>query len=740
MSGRYPADIFEVKYVALLAFNRIVTSHPYLVSAHEDVIMRCIDDPDISIRMQALDLGAGMVNSDNIITVVEGLMKQLRNAPLPVNTVENGGHHSLGVEPAADSDGEDPEETLRPSKETQNEVPALPTEYRVSIISRILDMCSKDTYANILDFEWYVETLMKLVRLLRTTAVAAPGASKDRGYSIEDSVESVEDSVSCAIGWELRNVAVRVSSIRPEAVHIANSLLINYGSDSSEGSTPEGCEGVLQYAAWIVGEYAGNLLNAHSTLTSLIQLRNHSLPPVVLSAYIQSAPKVMISVILNEELLWNSERKTMLSLLLARIVHFLEPLSTHPSLEVQERSVELLELMRVAMQAVTGHDADNDYGPLLLTKAIPALFSGSELNPVAPNAQEKVPQPDDLDLDTPINQNLLGLLQGVDEDFSTEPDFANFEGFYNHRPNQKAKTAAAFDALPPVESGIASYQQSESDTLDPDALTRKRIERQGRNRDDPFYIASDDPSSGTSTPFHDILRNTNGEDVDVDSIPIMNLELGDMRSGAEYSDVDKPKPKRKHPKKFHIATDETIHLDETMSGQNGFNGGRATDTSGPLARKRDKSKKTLLEVDSSGLGGFSLEGDENGAGQLDVEKREVDDAEMAKALQEVERLRLEMQRASERVQAADGVPPEGTLVKKKKNKKKKNDKIQDGTAALGTQDTMEDGVGVESSVAADVIQTAKPKKKKKKSAALKHDDHKAISNGQQFTDGAPEYS
>ena len=76
-------------------------------------------------------------------------------------------------------------------------------------------------------------------------------------------------------------------------------------------------------------------------------------------------------------------------------------------------------------------------------------------------------------------------------------------------------------------------------------------------------------------------------------------------------------------------------------------------------------------VDSSSIGAFSLEGDGNGTMGFDHERQQREDAEMAKAMQEVERLRLEMQRANERIQIAQGVPPEGTLVKKKVKKKSK---------------------------------------------------------------------
>ena len=42
---------------------------------------------------------------------------------------------------------------------------------------------------------------------------------------------------------------------------------------------------------------------------------------------------------------------------------------------------------------------------------------------------------------------------------------------------------------------------------------------------------------------------------------------------------------------------------------------------------------------------------------------------MKKAMRDVEQMRLRMQRASERIEL-DGIPTEGTLIKKKKSKKK----------------------------------------------------------------------
>ena len=699
VSSQGRTNTVAVKYVALLAFNRIVASHPHLVSMHQDVIMGCIDDPDISIRLQALGLGAGMVNSDNLIAVVERLLQQLRNAPVTNEIADDGRRHSVGVEPAADSDGEDPEERLRPTAEPQDDTPALPAEYRVTIVRQILEMCSKDTYANIVDFEWYIDTLVQLVRLIPAADQSGPEFQGDNGRNLS------EEDVTSAIGWELRNIAVRVSTVRTEAVKAANTLLSASGNDNMA----PGGQGVLAFAAWVVGEFSNSSALSYAALDSLIHPKVQSLSPIVLCAYLQAIPKLLISAISHESPMWGLERKTMISLLVARVIHFLEPLTTHPNLEVQERSVEFLELMRVTLQAIASHDVQNRDGPLLLTRAIPQLFTGFELNPVAPAAQRKVPLPSDLSLDTPINSDLTGLLQRADQDFSVDTEAAEFDTFYNQAPVQKAISGPAIDSLPSLEPETSSYQQNDHTLSDSDALVRKRIQRRERNRDDPFYIGNDDASSGTSTPFHDILRSTNGEDVDVDSIPIMNLDLGDQAIVVESSDKDLRKQKRKRPKKVHITKDETI--DNDASGIDQTQRAPASEI-GPQQRARDKAKKSLLQVDSSGLSSFSLNSGDAPASQLDVERQEAQDIEMAKALAEVERLRLEMQRASERIQATDGTPAEGILVKKKKKLKLKH-------PIGGSQHQDETGVqagSTQGSQDAEAAPVIKKKKKKRKPA------------------------
>jgi AP-3 complex subunit delta-1 len=648
-----------------------VRSHPYLVSQQQDVILECIDDPDISIRMRALDLVVGMVNADNLTAIVGRLMRQLRNAPIasPANDSSNDRIRLTEIVPYADDDS-DAEDDLRRHEQQSDQPPPLPEDYRISVIRRILEMCSRDTYNNITDFDWYIDVLVQLVRVSPSTKHASATEEK------EETERS--DEIGGGIGRELQNVAIRVKSVRSEAVDAAQNLVLVDRREQMFPASGIGGQGVLEYAAWLVGEYANYLTRPEPVMTSLLHSTSVQLPAKTLAVYLQAIPKVFSNMAGNDQISWTPERKTLLSLLMARIIHFLEPLSTHPSIEVQERAVEYLELMRLAAEAASGTATGTDNGdftdpPLLLTQAIPALFSGGELNPVAPGAQRKVTIPDDLDLDTPINPNLQFLLSQAElEGFETDEDdvyaaYSEPVTAYTDTPTIIAPAAERLDA-PHKEP--TSYQNAvEEEYLDADIIARRKAERRERHKDDPFYIDPDaDRGSGAVTPLSRIVRDGNQEnnDLDIDSIPIMELNL----ERADSSDrIPRSRSPRKPVRRVEIMGDENL-------------GPAADDSSREdiVQPRPSRAKKSLLEVDSSGLGSLSLIDDDGTSNrkltQLEIERREQEEAEMKKALQEVERLRLEMQRASERLHVKEEV-----AVKKKKKKVRKVDVEGDDPAA-----------------------------------------------------------
>jgi len=695
----------SVKYVALLAFDKIVLTHPFLVAQQEDVIMDCIDSPDISIRLRALDLVVGMVSSDNLMSIVGRLMRQLRNSPSKPAAAVNH-QHSGTIEPAADSDEESPEVAIKsPSGPFQD--PFLPDDYKIDVINRILQMCSSNNYGNLVDFDWYLDILIQLVR----SAPVPIQTSRDLDNEFESKL-SVESDVSERVGDELRNVAVKVKAVRSQAAKAAESMLMLAFNDNSTQFTSS--SGALRPISWVVGEYASHLSSPEDTLTALLQITRSASSAEGLIIYLQALPKLFALLAGDEHIRWTLERKTMISLLMARIIHTLEPLAMHPDLEVQERAVEFSELLKLAAEAASGQDTSSETNeheaPLLLTQAIPSLFTGQELNSVAIGAQKNVPIPSTLDLEQPINPNLNNLLRAVDSSSFDQPDPDEFEVYYHQQPpptSAAGTSEPAINRLGGADEPVHSYQQnSEESYLDPDIVARRRAERLERNKDDPFYIAPSD-GSGISTPLHSILQSNNGQDLDLDAIPIMQLDLG--KANLHTTEHKKPSV-IKARQRIQVAADETLPISGSSTPRNDDTENSAD---GRLQKPRTaKAKHSLLQVDSSHIGAFSLEGDSTSS--IDFERQQKEEAEMAKAMREVEKLRLEMQRANERIEAAQGVPSGGTLVKKKKKKVVKAGEGDSGAVGKNKKAkkaTIEKEQGGVSPLA---VETIKPKKKKKK--------------------------
>ncbi|KAL9619614.1 MAG: hypothetical protein Q9160_005801 [Pyrenula sp. 1 TL-2023] len=693
----------NLKYVALLAFNRIVTSYPNLVSMQQDVIMECLDDPDVSIRLQALELTAGMISGDNLQPIVNRLIKQLRNSP--IQSDQQAPLVPMHIEPHADSDDEDPEANIKPDRRPTNEYASLTNEYRQELIHRILDMCSHEIYAKITDFEWYLDSLVQLIRF-------SPSLDKDANNSSRSLASggqhtSASESVSGRIGWQIRDIAVRVRSVRSEATHAAESLVLLENRESL--FPPVGNAGlwVLEPLAWVIGEYAEYLTSPRSAMDSLIHHSSLSLPPSTLSSYVQAIPKVfnyIISTILST---WSSTERTSTSLLLARITEFLEKLATHPSLDVQERTIEFLELLKLASESLAAQTVDSEEPPLLLTSALPSLFAGMELNPVAIGAQSKVPLPEELDLDAQINPLLETLLRtesSIQEDAPADDEYRSF--YYKREVTEARDTGRVKFQEPPSEP--SSYQDLPINEAERRA--RKRAEQQERYKDDPFYIANDELSSAAASPFHQVLKGSNGDDLDLDSIPIIDLKLDPQQANVPSASTNAAKKSRKVIKKFQITADENIDLEDSADSRPRT----PNPPSKPANHRLQRPKNALLHVDSSGLETLSLEESIGGQDsiQFESQRREVEEKEMAEAMKEVERLRLEMQRAAERVEAVAGVPEEGTVVRKKKKKKNKVPLDQEAGAALSE-------TGME-----PLEETSTVKRKKKKPKTDRKEDQK----------------
>ncbi|KAI1477160.1 Adaptor protein complex AP-3 delta subunit [Daldinia eschscholtzii] len=703
----------NLKYVALLAFNQIVLTHPWLVAQQEDVILECIDSADISIRIKALDLVQGMVSGDNLVSIVSRLMRQLKLSSGDRRATNNSGPGS------GDSDDEDLEKTIDSAPKSRDQSPPLPDDYKIDVINRILNMCSQSNYGHLTDFEWYIDILTQLVR---TAPLPRPSDDMD---TLSTSGRSSGGDISERIGNELRNITVKVQALRPACVHAAEAIIYQLNSEARIGQSV--VSGTLKPAAWILGEFCSELSNPEDVLGLLLQVTQKTSPPESLAACLQAAMKVFSLVAGDQLTPWTPERKSKISLLMARITHSFEALVQHPNLEVQERAVEFIELLKLTAEAASSQEASTETvhqdPPLLLTQAIPSLFAGWELNSVAQTAQKNVPLPEGLDLDEPINPNLNFLLASADSISIPVDESDEFESYYYQRPpaTSIASEPAINKLLDTREDITSSYQQpTEESYLDADILAKRKAERLERNRDDPFYIGESNSIQRSSTPIHNILQNSNGPDLDVDSIPIMELDLDKLSAGIAHSQPTASKPARRPPRqKIVVAADENLAGSGLSTPKN-----YDSENSSEAAKVRvggKKMKQSLLGVDSTSISALSLE--DNPAGQpYDPEAQQREEAEMAQAMKEVERLRLEMQRANERIQVAQGVDAAGTVVKKKKTKKPKASTAEtdpDGEVKVKKKKkkvpTIDEGGGAGPATAAadeDVVKT-KPKKKKK---------------------------
>ena len=165
---------------------------------------------------------------------------------------------------------------------------------------------------------------------------------------------------------------------------------------------------MLSSAAWITGEFSSTLADPARAVEAFLHPSVKLLPGHIQALYVHNVLKVY-SQIQDQDSLRSVGR-----LLLDKLPMFTS--STH--LEVQERACTILEIMRIV--------EEQDFSPEIVQELI-HLFEG-ELNPVAPKAQRKVPVPEDLDLDTWINEPLSDD-EGADagQDFSFLPKSANKE-------------------------------------------------------------------------------------------------------------------------------------------------------------------------------------------------------------------------------------------------------------------------------------------------------------------------
>uniref|UniRef100_A0A914LNH2 AP-3 complex subunit delta domain-containing protein n=1 Tax=Meloidogyne incognita TaxID=6306 RepID=A0A914LNH2_MELIC len=151
----------NLKYLGLLAMGRILQTHPKAVQAHKDIVLRCLDDKDESIRLRALDLLYGMISKKNIMEIVRRLMEHLECA-----------------------EG---------------------SFYRDELLRQIVAICSHGNYKYITNFEWYISVLVELTKVEGTKY----------GVLIAEQLQDVAVRVQSVRHFAVSQMVLLVQNVQP---------------------------------------------------------------------------------------------------------------------------------------------------------------------------------------------------------------------------------------------------------------------------------------------------------------------------------------------------------------------------------------------------------------------------------------------------------------------------------------------------------------------------------------------
>jgi len=241
-------------------------------------------------------------------------------------------------------------------------IPRVDADAGDRIIALVIQICSRDRYALLQDFPWYVRTLVDLAHTPRT------------GHG-------------ALIAAQLADVAVRVDGLRPSLVGEVRVLLADPSHlNPRDAST---VHHVLHVAAWATGEYAAHVGDRVAAAEALLQPSVANLPAETQVVYVQALAKLLVAATGEGA---EADR-------LAGVVGgHLGFLLGSPHREVQQQAYELDVLVRTwAGRAAGGEGAAEAEAAFAELRAV----FGAALGPVSARAQRKVPRPEGLDLAVP---------------------------------------------------------------------------------------------------------------------------------------------------------------------------------------------------------------------------------------------------------------------------------------------------------------------------------------------------
>ncbi|KAI9632944.1 putative delta adaptin-like subunit of the clathrin associated protein complex [Dioszegia hungarica] len=526
----------NLRYISLLAMVKITPTHPHMVAEYQEEILQSLDDPDVSIRMRALELVTAMVDRDNLQSISDQLLSHLSpTSPDPLPS-------ALASLQALSSSA---------PRETASALSLTPA-YRLLLTQRLLSIVSANTYANVTDFEWVISLLVDISYVSQV----------DVGRIVKEMLEDV-------VG--------RVRSVREFAVGVLEKVLADeeVRERARDGSSEEEA-GVVQAAVWICGEHSSFLSSPLSTITALLPSSLAHSSPHLIALSLHATLKILGTYLATSSSRWSADQHAQTRDLVSSVQAGIAPFLGHGDIEVQERAAELDVFLKIIAADLGSHKPPISANATAISTDIPGLevgfgsstgtgpagagdqpnypkslfllqplFTAHELNAVGSSAQAAVPIPEGLDLDRDIVPG--GGWVGVDDDDMLELESEGEKeevdlGQGGGEGMDELRRVIREGGKKGRGKGKGKGKKTEDGVMESkEERDRRRRERRERHKDDPYYLAEKDDGS---------------DELDIDDIPIVRLELDDpdptsavqaSKSGRSKSSKTKAKIKAKAP-------------------------------------------------------------------------------------------------------------------------------------------------------------------------------------------------
>lgn len=342
------ANLRFVGLIALISILKIYPEFMHKVSGVSNYVMSSLEVKDTIVMKKALEVCQFLVNEDNILELIRVLLLQLVPDESSVH---------------------------------------VPESLKLEIASKILEIGSKDNYANIPNFNWYVTVLKDVVNMTLLpvdkdgTPNSAPALSK-----------RTSDIIARKLGTEFKTVATKVPSLRP---YLMKNVVFEFVKDKR----------VLQFSPllmrdiyWLMGEYVSELgvsdddsdeedeeiqnfalgykVQMLNTIVNnhvdkkllgasqfpiselLVKLPNPEVQTTLIPALVKLYSDLVTEYVANyaDQGRLQLRQFGQLSYFLFKSIRFLENWEQNGDYEVQERALSWLEFLRISMDAMGGAD------------------------------------------------------------------------------------------------------------------------------------------------------------------------------------------------------------------------------------------------------------------------------------------------------------------------------------------------------------------------------------------------